>query len=30
MNILTRFVSARSIKEEFAPIDKVLYPSNDV
>ncbi|CUS12697.1 unnamed protein product [Tuber aestivum] len=30
MNILTRFVSARSIKEEFTPIDKVLYPSNDV
>ncbi|KAG0133580.1 Aldehyde/histidinol dehydrogenase [Tuber indicum] len=29
MNILTRFVSARSIKEEFTPIDKVLYPSND-
>ncbi|PWW77016.1 delta-1-pyrroline-5-carboxylate dehydrogenase 1 [Tuber magnatum] len=29
MNILTRFVSARSIKEEFAPIDRVLYPSND-
>jgi 1-pyrroline-5-carboxylate dehydrogenase len=30
MNILTRFVSARSIKEEFNPTLKVEYPSNEV
>lgn len=28
--ILSRFVSQRSIKEEFLPISKVEYPSNDV
>lgn len=28
-NILSRFVSARSIKEEFVPLDKVGYVSND-
>ncbi|KAL3428036.1 delta-1-pyrroline-5-carboxylate dehydrogenase [Phlyctema vagabunda] len=30
MNLLTRFVSARSIKEEFNPTLKVEYPSNEV
>lgn len=30
MSLLTRFVSARSIKEEFVPMDKVIYPSNEV
>ncbi|KAE8452365.1 hypothetical protein EG329_001065 [Mollisiaceae sp. DMI_Dod_QoI] len=30
MNILTRFVSMRSIKEEFNPTLKVEYPSNEV
>ncbi|KAI1820047.1 delta-1-pyrroline-5-carboxylate dehydrogenase 1 [Xylaria intraflava] len=30
MNILSRFVSARSIKEEFMPTLKVAYPSNEV
>jgi 1-pyrroline-5-carboxylate dehydrogenase len=30
MNILTRFVSMRSIKEEFNPTLKVAYPSNEV
>lgn len=30
MNILTRFVSVRSIKEEFNPTLKVAYPSNEV
>ncbi|KAH6648350.1 aldehyde dehydrogenase [Truncatella angustata] len=30
MNFLTRFVSARSIKEEFGPTTKVGYPSNEV
>jgi 1-pyrroline-5-carboxylate dehydrogenase len=29
-NILTRFVSMRSIKEEFSPTLKVEYPSNEV
>ncbi|MCJ1312961.1 1-pyrroline-5-carboxylate dehydrogenase [Agyrium rufum] len=27
---LSRFVSGRSIKEEFVPLTKVLYPSNEV
>lgn len=30
MNLLSRFVSARSIKEEFNPTLKVEYPSNEV
>lgn len=30
MNILTRFVSMRSIKEEFNPTLKVAYPSNEI
>lgn len=30
LNILTRFVSARSIKEEFNTTTKVEYPSNEV
>lgn len=30
MNLLSRFVSLRSIKEEFLPLDKVEYPSNDL
>ncbi|KAI0125572.1 delta-1-pyrroline-5-carboxylate dehydrogenase [Xylariales sp. AK1849] len=30
MSFLTRFVSMRSIKEEFGPTNKVEYPSNDV
>ncbi|TAQ87113.1 hypothetical protein B7494_g4556 [Chlorociboria aeruginascens] len=30
MNLLGRFVSARSIKEEFIPITKVEYPSNEI
>ncbi|KAI1116806.1 delta-1-pyrroline-5-carboxylate dehydrogenase 1 [Nemania sp. NC0429] len=30
MNLLGRFVSARSIKEEFAPTYTVNYPSNEV
>ena len=30
MNLLSRFVSLRSIKEEFLPLDKVEYPSNEV
>ncbi|KAK0392274.1 hypothetical protein NLU13_1770 [Sarocladium strictum] len=29
-NLLTRFVNMRSIKEEFGPTTKVLYPSNEV
>jgi 1-pyrroline-5-carboxylate dehydrogenase len=29
-NLLTRFVSMRSIKEEFNPTLKVVYPSNEV
>jgi 1-pyrroline-5-carboxylate dehydrogenase len=29
-NLLTRFVSMRSIKEEFNPTLKVAYPSNEV
>ena len=29
-NLLARFVSMRAIKEEFVPVDKVEYPSNDV
>ncbi|KAJ0165454.1 Delta-1-pyrroline-5-carboxylate dehydrogenase, mitochondrial [Colletotrichum tanaceti] len=29
-NLLTRFVSVRSIKEEFAATTKVKYPSNEV
>jgi 1-pyrroline-5-carboxylate dehydrogenase len=28
-NLMTRFVSMRSIKEEFNPTRKVLYPSNE-
>jgi 1-pyrroline-5-carboxylate dehydrogenase len=30
MNLLGRFVSVRSIKEEFMPTTKVAYPSNEV
>ncbi|KAH8676164.1 Aldehyde/histidinol dehydrogenase [Xylariales sp. PMI_506] len=30
MNFLTRFVSARSIKEEFVATTKVEYPSNEI
>ncbi|ETS86409.1 Delta-1-pyrroline-5-carboxylate dehydrogenase [Pestalotiopsis fici W106-1] len=30
LNFLTRFVSARSIKEEFSPTRKVEYPSNEI
>lgn len=30
MNLLGRFVSMRSIKEEFTPVTKVEYPSNEV
>lgn len=30
MNLLTRFVSVRSIKEEFVETTKVQYPSNEV
>jgi 1-pyrroline-5-carboxylate dehydrogenase len=30
MNLLGRFVSARAIKEEFLPLKKVIYPSNEV
>jgi len=30
MNLLSRFVSVRSIKEEFNPTVKVEYPSNEV
>lgn len=30
MNLLSRFVSPRSLKEEFVPIEKVEYPSNEV
>ncbi|CCX14886.1 Aldehyde/histidinol dehydrogenase [Pyronema domesticum] len=30
MSLLTRFVSARSIKEEFVGMEKVGYPSNEV
>lgn len=30
MNLLSRFVSPRSIKEEFVPTLKVAYPSNEV
>ncbi|KAH7022701.1 Aldehyde/histidinol dehydrogenase [Ilyonectria destructans] len=29
-NLLTRFVNARSIKEEFMPTTQVTYPSNEV
>lgn len=29
-NLLTRFVSMRSVKEEFLPLSKVEYPSNEV
>lgn len=29
INLLSRFVSLRSIKEEFLPLSKVEYPSND-
>jgi 1-pyrroline-5-carboxylate dehydrogenase len=29
MNLLTRFVSVRSIKEEFNATEKVIYPSNE-
>lgn len=28
-NLLSRFVSMRSIKEEFVPLEKVVYPSNE-
>jgi 1-pyrroline-5-carboxylate dehydrogenase len=27
---LQRFVSVRTIKEEFVPLEKVTYPSNEV
>lgn len=30
MNLLARFVSPRSVKEEFVPMTKVTYPSNEV
>jgi 1-pyrroline-5-carboxylate dehydrogenase len=30
VNLLTRFVSVRSIKEEFAAVPDVAYPSNEV
>lgn len=30
MHLLTRFVSLRSVKEEFVPVGKVEYPSNEV
>lgn len=30
MNLLGRFVSVRSIKEEFTATTKVQYPSNEV
>lgn len=30
MNLLTRFVNMRAIKEEFGPTTKVVYPSNEV
>ena len=30
INILSRFVSMRAIKEEFTPVEKVEYPSNEV
>ena len=30
MNLLSRFVSVRSIKEEFVPLKQVEYPSNEV
>ncbi|KAL7267952.1 1-pyrroline-5-carboxylate dehydrogenase [Rhizina undulata] len=30
MSLLQRFVSVRSIKEEFVPTEKVQYPSNEV
>ncbi|KAL1642460.1 1-pyrroline-5-carboxylate dehydrogenase [Diplodia intermedia] len=29
-NLISRFVSMRSIKEEFLPLEKVPYPSNEV
>jgi 1-pyrroline-5-carboxylate dehydrogenase len=29
MSLLSRFVSMRSIKEEFVSVEKVLYPSNE-
>lgn len=29
INLLTRFVNIRAIKEEFSPMTKVLYPSNE-
>ncbi|KAH7137298.1 Aldehyde/histidinol dehydrogenase [Dactylonectria estremocensis] len=29
-NLLTRFVNARSIKEEFVPTTQVTYPSNEI
>ncbi|KAF4306609.1 putative delta-1-pyrroline-5-carboxylate dehydrogenase protein [Botryosphaeria dothidea] len=29
-NLLSRFVSMRAIKEEFLPLDKIEYPSNEV
>ena len=29
VNLLTRFVNIRAIKEEFGPVTKVLYPSNE-
>jgi 1-pyrroline-5-carboxylate dehydrogenase len=30
INLLTRFVSVRSLKEEFAETLKVEYPSNEI
>ena len=30
INLMTRFVNMRSIKEEFGPTTKVTYPSNEV
>jgi 1-pyrroline-5-carboxylate dehydrogenase len=30
MSLLTRFVSMRSVKEEFMQRTKVIYPSNEV
>ncbi|KAI9890382.1 MAG: UTP-glucose-1-phosphate uridylyltransferase [Vezdaea aestivalis] len=30
MNLLSRFVSMRALKEEFVNVDKVAYPSNEV
>ena len=30
LSLLSRFVSMRTVKEDLLPIDKVIYPSNDV